>query len=202
MPEKLIVFEGIEGSGKTTCINAVAEELAKKNLKFIKTEEPNAEYGIGSMIKPELLQKLTINDALVDLFAFSLDRRLHLLKQIEPALADGKIVLCDRYYHSQIAYQGYLKGIKNYVMDVQGIFLKPYLTLLFDLPAKLAMQRIQSARQTKEKFDQQETLEKLRRAYLDMTERLDERFKILDATLPKEKLAQQAIKTICEVLNI
>ena len=197
MVGKLIVFEGIDYSGKGTCIDNVARYLTSIGIQFIKTEEPNLKYGIRNVIKGELLQKQLVKDPLVDLFAFTLDRQLHVLGEIKPALAENKIVLCDRYYHSTLAYQSCLQGVSfDYVWAVQSIFPKPDLTLILDLPAELAMQRAAKRAVPKDKYENLEDQKILRNAYLKIAQNLPERFEILDATKPEEEVAQQAIKAL------
>ena len=201
MTGKFVVFEGIECSGKSSCLEEVSKYLTEKNIQHIKTQEPNEKYGIRNLIKKEILSG-HISDPLTDLFAFSLDRELHLKNEIIPALAKGLVVLCDRYLYSTIAYQGYVQGLPlSYIKTVQNAFMRPDLTLLLDLPAEVAMERM-SSRTKKEKYDDLDSLRVLREAYLDIVKTSTDKFKILDATLPKKKLAQQAIKAINEVLGL
>ncbi|MEM2874095.1 MAG: dTMP kinase [Candidatus Nanoarchaeia archaeon] len=202
MRGKLIVFEGIDGSGKDTCQNYVAKYLKKEKVPFIKTEEPNSKYGIRSIIKDKLLQKQLTKDPLVDMFAFSLDRQLHVAGEILPSLKKGITVLTNRYYHSTIAYQGYLQGINlDYVMAVQKIFPKPDLTLIFDLPAELAIKRAAKRSTIKDKFETLESQRKLRAAYLDIAQVLKENIIVIDATKSEKTVAQQAIKAIKLILK-
>jgi dTMP kinase len=203
MTGKFIVFEGIDGSGKGTCLKHIANYLKSKKVNFIVTEEPNLKYGIRNLIKKEILQKQVARDPLVDLFAFSLDRQLHVENEIKPALFSNRHVLCDRYYHSTIAYQGYVQGIPlNYVLNVQSIFPKPDLTLIFDLPADLAMQRAAKRGTKKDKYETLEFQKNLREAYLKLPEILQENIVIIDATKSEEEVKQQAIKAIKPILNL
>jgi len=201
MTGKFIVFEGIECSGKSSCLEEVSKYLTEKNIPHIKTEEPNEKYGIRKLIKKEILSG-NISDPLTDLFAFSLDRELHLKGEIIPNLAKGYHVLCDRYFYSTIAHQGYVQGVPlEYVIHIQNAFMRPNLTLILDLPAEVAMERM-SSRTKKEKYDDLNSLRALREAYLDIAKTSKDKVEILNATLPKEKLAQQAIKAISEVLGL
>jgi dTMP kinase len=201
MTGKFVVFEGIEGSGKSSCLKEVSKYLTEKNIPHIKTEEPNEKYGIRNLIKVEILSG-HIEDPLTALFAHCLDRELHLKNEIIPALAEGLVVLCDRYLYSTIAYQGYAQGLPmSYVKTVQNVFMRPDLTLILDLPAEVALERM-LGREIKEKYDNINSLKVLREAYLDIVKTSTDKFKILDATLPRDKLAQQAIKAINEVLGL
>lgn len=203
MVGKFIVFEGIDGSGKGTCLQRVADYLELKRVNFITTEEPNSKYGIRNIIKSELLQKQIVKDALVDLFAFSLDRQLHVENEVKLALLANKVILCDRYYHSTIAYQGYVQGIPlDYVLHTQSIFPKPDLTLIFDLPAEIAMARATDRGGPKDKYENLEFQIKLREAYLDLAKKLKEKIIIIDATKNKEEIEQQVIKTIEPILGL
>lgn len=200
---KFIVFEGMDGSGKGTCLQRIADYLKSKNVDFIITEEPNAKYGIRNTIKSELLQKQIVKDALVDLFAFSLDRQLHVENEIKVALSENKIILCDRYYHSTIAYQGYVQGIPlDYVLRTQSIFPKPDLTLIFDLPVEIAIARAAERGAVKDKYETLEFQTKLREAYLDLAKTLNEKIVIIDATKSREEIEQQVIKTIEPILGL
>jgi dTMP kinase len=200
MSGEFITFEGIECSGKTTCLEEVAKYLTKQNSPHVKTQEPNENYG-RKFIKNEFLLQ-NINDPIVELFAYCLDRRLDVKNNIIPAMAKGYVVLCDRYVDSTRAYQGYLQNLPlSYVDVVQGVFPMPHLTLLFDLPAEMAITRM-LGRTKKEKFDAIEELKILRDAFLDIAKKSKRRIKIIDATQSKEIVAQQAIKTINEVLQL
>jgi dTMP kinase len=202
MTGKFIVFEGIDGSGKTTCLETVADYLHSCHIPYIKTGEPNETYGMRAIIKHELVRQ-EINDPLAELFMFSLDRQLHLISEIKPALMKGLNVLCDRYIDSTRVYQGYLQGLSlKYVKVVQSAFISPDLTLLFDLPAELGMKRIGDRATKKEKFENIRLLERAREAYLKIASASPKKYRILDATKPKARLARQAIKAIEEVLNL
>jgi dTMP kinase len=89
----------------------------------------------------------------------------------------------------------------SYVKTVQNVFMRPDLTLILDLPAEVALERM-LGREIKEKYDNINSLKVLREAYLDIVKTSTDKFKILDATLPRDKLAQQAIKAINEVLGL
>lgn len=200
---KFIVFEGIDGSGKGTCLQRVADYLKLKHVDFIITEEPNSKYGIRNVIKSELLQKQIVKDPLVDLFAFSLDRQLHVEKEIKLALLENKVILCDRYYHSTIAYQGYVQGVPlEYVLSTQSIFPKPDLTLIFDLPVEIAMARAAKRGAVKDKYETLEFQTKLRDAYLDLAKTLKEKIIVIDSAKSMEEVEQQVIKTIEPILGL
>lgn len=125
--------------------------------------------------------------------------------EVKLALLANKVILCDRYYHSTIAYQGYVQGVPlDYVLHTQSIFPKPDITLIFDLPAEIAMARATDRGGPKDKYENLGFQTKLREAYLDLAKKLKEKEKIIiiDATKNKEEIEQQVIKTIEPILGL
>ncbi|WP_457576408.1 dTMP kinase [Desulfomarina sp.] len=155
----LIVFEGTDGTGKSTQLQLLHTALRKKNLSVIATREPtNGQYG-------ELIRKLyrnrTESSREEELELFLADRREHVHELILPALESGKIILCDRYFLSTAAYQGVLGFDPEEVLERNSFAPDPDLALLFQLPVEKGIERIISGRkEAPNDFEQLENLQK------------------------------------------
>lgn len=141
-----ITFEGGDGAGKSTVINKVYEELVKKNLSCMITREPGG-IDIAEQIREVILNvKNTKMDARTEALLYAAARRQHLSEKVIPALEEGKIVLCDRFLHSSLAYQGYARGLGiEEVYEINKFAIDSYmpdLVILFDIEPKLGLERI------------------------------------------------------------
>ncbi len=134
---KFIVLEGCEGAGKSRQTKLLAEALETRGMEVIATREP------GGAPLAEALRKLILDpeyapDALAELYMYSAARRDHLNNVVLPALDGGKIVVCDRFIYSTLAYQGYARGLDiEFVREVNARTiapLKPDLALFLDVP--------------------------------------------------------------------
>jgi dTMP kinase len=140
-----ITFEGPEGSGKTTQIKKAGEYLKRKSVSFLITEEPGGTQ-LGNELRKILLNQSSFHiNGKSELLLFAAARSQHVEEVIRPAMADGKVVLCDRYSDATIAYQSFGRGLA--IDDVRWInnfatrFLTPDLTLLFDIPVDIGLKR-------------------------------------------------------------
>lgn len=155
-----ITFEGIDGAGKSTHIDALADALRAQGRTVVMTREP------GGTPLAEKLRALALNepmDALTEALLMFASRRDHLLQVIEPALARGDAVLCDRFTDATFAYQGGGRGfdwdvlaqLERWVQHTPAAALRqPDLTLLFELAPEVAAQRLAGAR-VPDKFESQ-----------------------------------------------
>lgn len=145
MKGKFITFEGCEGSGKSTQIRLLSEKLSAAGVDFIVTREPG-----GSAIA-EQIRKIILdagNTAMCDeceALLYAAARIQHLKEIVVPALEAGKLVICDRYVHSSLAYQGYARGLgEEYVAGINSLALGEYapdLTLFLNIAPKAAFER-------------------------------------------------------------
>ena len=146
-----IVFEGGEGTGKTTAIDEIYTWIVENNFKCIKTREP------GGIKISEQIRQVILNtenktmDARTEALLYAAARRQHLIEKVIPALEEGSIVLCDRFIYSSLAYQGYARklGIEE-VMSINKFAIGEYmpdLSILFDLDPKIGLERINSNEQ-------------------------------------------------------
>jgi dTMP kinase len=192
--QKLITFEGIEGSGKSTQMRLVAQYLIEKNVPLFITQEP---YGtdIGRKIGGILFNRgHYYMCAETEAFLFCAARAQHVREIIMPALKQDRIVLCDRFSDATFAYQGAGRGL-NYefiklINDYSSMLLKPNLTLLFDLPVEIGLKRamerdnILKESSFSDRFER-ENLDfhnRVREGYLDISKKEPERFHVIDAT--------------------
>ncbi len=191
---KFITFEGIEGCGKTTQIKLAGEYLKQHHIPCITTEEPGGSP-LGRRIREILLNKGSLEEICgeTELLLFSAARAQHVREVIIPALREGKVVLCDRYYDATIAYQGFGRKLDiefiGIINDFSSCNLKPGLTFLLDLPVeaglKRAMDRISRIKGPAEDRFEREDLEfhrRVREGYLFLAGQEEKRFRIIDST--------------------
>lgn len=202
-PGFFITFEGIDGAGKSTHIEAFAAELAKKypTKEVVLTREPGG-TALGEKLRDLLLHHpMHLETEALLMFAA---RREHLATVIEPALSAGKIVISDRFTDASFAYQGGGRGLdlaKLYELEVwvqmrlktdgvgQRYVLQPDLTFLFDLPSETAEARRSAVREP-DKFEQLNTsfFENVRQEYLRRAKEDSARFRLIDASQTKEQI--------------
>jgi dTMP kinase len=155
-PGKFITFEGIDGAGKSTHIDFVADLLRQHGKQVVTTREPGGTE-LGERLRELLLhQSMHLETEALLMFA---SRREHLARVIEPALAQGQWVISDRFTDASFAYQGGGRGLERAKLNVleQWVHphLQPHLTLLFDVPLEVARARLDASR-TLDKFEQEQ----------------------------------------------
>lgn len=157
---KLIVFEGTDGTGKSTQMNLLASVLHDRKIAVVTTCEPtNGKYGQKIRALYTDRNKVSLEEEL-DLFIA--DRKEHVKTLLEPALANGKIILCDRYYLSTIAYQGAAGLDPAYILSRNSFAPEPDIALLFHAPVQTGVQRITENRgETLNDFEKEEYLQKV-----------------------------------------
>lgn len=153
-----ITFEGPEGSGKTTVLNQI-NKLLSENYNVISTREPGG-VSTGEEIRNILLDGENI-DIRTEALLFAASRREHLVEKVIPALKNNKVVLCDRYIDSSLAYQGYARGIgieevkKINEFAINGLY--PDLTIYLDIDAEVGRERILKKSKKSESIRQRNT---------------------------------------------
>src|SRR5256885_10943626 len=133
-----ITFEGLDGAGKTTQVMMLEKWLIDQHIDYIRTREPGGTL-LGQEIRTLLFERPNIEmDALTEAFLFAADRSTHFAKVVIPALKSGKVVISDRCFDSNIAYQGFLRGVgSGFVEHINRAAMRlrePHLTILLDLP--------------------------------------------------------------------
>ena len=198
MRGKFITFEGADGSGKTTQIEMIKEYLEKQGYQFVLTREPGGS-DLGVKIREILLHYDGEVDPLCELLLYMADRAQHVNEVILPAIEDGKIVLCDRYTDSSVAYQGYARGLdREKIIQLNKVAtnnLEPDLTIVFDVETEVAMKRVG---ETKDRLEQEgiEFHRKLRNGYLDLAKKFPERIKVVNSNLSIEEVFEQVKKIL------
>ena len=198
-----ITLEGPEGSGKTTAVNYAVSKLEEMGYQIVRTREPGG-TPISEQIRNVILDKAnTAMDERTEALLYAASRRQHLVEKVWPALKEGKIVICDRYLDSSLAYQGGARGlgIEN-ILNVnnfatEGTF--PDLTLLFDIEPELGLARIAANANREVNRLDLEKLDfhnKVRNTFLELAKRYPERFVIIDASKSREEVADATLKAM------
>ena len=198
-----ITIEGPEGSGKTTAVDTAVKELEKMGYQIVRTREPGG-TPIAEQIRNVILDKNnTAMDQRTEALLYAASRRQHLVEKVWPALKEGKIVICDRYLDSSLAYQGGARGLGiDNILNVnnfatEGTF--PDLTLLFDLQPELGLARIATnANREVNRLDLEkiEFHTKVRNTFLELAKRYPERFVVIDASQSKEEVAKKTLEVM------
>jgi dTMP kinase len=201
-----ISFEGIDGAGKSSHVESLAALLRSQGRSVTVTREP------GGTPLAEQLRSLALNqpmDALTEALLMFAARRDHLLQVIEPALARGDVVLCDRFTDATFAYQGYGRGFDTSVLTAleqwvqrvgalpQGQLRQPELTLWFDLAPEIAAERLAGAR-LPDKFESQPVpfFRRVAQGYAARQAGDPTRFARIDADQPREQVWQAVQATL------
>ena len=190
-----ITFEGADGCGKTTQLRLLTEYLKGKGLEVFTTREPGAK-GLGEKIREILLNYDGEVSDRCESFLFLADRAQHIDMIVNPAINEGKIVLCDRHTDSTVAYQGYGRGLDlNRINDLNEIAVngrKPNLTIIFDIDIETSMKRVG---ETKDRMESSgiEFFNRVRQGYLEIAEQEPERVKVIDASKSIKEIHQEVI---------
>jgi len=199
---RFVTFEGGDGTGKTTQIRALANYLTSKGKACLVTREPGGTE-LGAMLRRVLLEAGGAPIApSSELFLYLADRAQHVSEVIRPAVTAGRIVLCDRFTDSTLAYQGYGRGLDLALLrqfnSVADDGTRPDLTLLLDCPVDVGLGRTahrqkQSQRDApnEDRFEREklEFHEKVRAGFLDLARQEPERFRIVDAARTSEEVS-------------
>ncbi|HEY9191373.1 MAG TPA: dTMP kinase [Methyloversatilis sp.] len=182
---RFITFEGMDGAGKSTQIAHAADWLRARGHVVLLTREP------GGTALGEALRALLLRDAMhadTEALLMFAARREHLAQVIEPALARGEWVLCDRFTDASFAYQGGGRGIDVTRLEALETWvqrgLQPGLTLLFDLPCEVAAQRLAASGGDPDRFEREQAdfFNRVRAAYLARAAGEPQRLRVLDAS--------------------
>lgn len=184
-----ITIEGGEGSGKTTMIGRLSAYFQNHSIPYLITREPGG-IEIAEKIRSVILDpEHTSMDARTEALLYAAARRQHLVEKVEPALAEGLTVLCDRFVDSSLVYQGLGRGIGiEEVWNINRFAIEnrmPALTLLLDIDPELGMSRIMANKEREYNRLDMESLafhQKVREGYLQVAARDPERVKIIDAS--------------------
>ena len=201
MEGKFITVEGTDGAGKSTQIGLLVDYLTNKGLQAVVTREPGG-TGISEKIRDIILDvENSEMDSVTEAFLYAASRAQHVAEKILPALKEGKVVICDRFVDSSMAYQSYARGLSmNLVEDINFYAVggvKPDLTLFFDMPPNIGIARKKDMHQLdrieKEKLDFHE---KVYNGYKDLLVKYPERIKWIDARKSIEEVHLQVLDVL------
>ena len=201
-----ITFEGPDGSGKTTVCSEVFDKLKEDGYDVIHTREP------GGIEIAEKIRKIILDPSNTDMderteaLLYAASRRQHLVKKVLPALKEGKIVVCERFVDSSLAYQGYGRKIgfdevlKINEFAIEGLF--PDLTIYLDVDEKTGLKRIES-RSFKDRLDLEdlEFHHLVHEGYEKVLEVFKDRIKVVDAAKPLNEVIEKAYEIIKEKID-
>lgn len=203
-----ITFEGNDGSGKSSVIEAIKTELINQGYDVIYSREPGGSK-IAEKIREVILDidNLGMDDKTESLL-YAASRREHVIKVIKPALEEGKIILCDRYLDSSLAYQGYARGLGIDEVYNMNLFategLLPDLTLLVCVRPEVGLDRIKTNNRgtlDRLEIEKMEFHKKVYDGYLKVQEKFSDRIKIINGEQTKEEVRNDALKVVLEFLE-
>jgi len=200
-----ITFEGGEGSGKSVQARALYRKLSRLAIPALLTHEPGG-TPVGNRIA-RLLKWAQDTDIspLAELMLFNASRAQLVTKVIQPSLKDGKVVICDRYVSSTIAYQSYGRGLDLEMVKAvnnaatQG--LKPDITILLDIPSKEGLARKKTKKQDRFERENPAFHHRVREGFLKMAANDPRRWLVVDATQPKDKIQKIIWQRVSQLLS-
>lgn len=193
-PLRYVVFEGIDGAGKSTQVSSLCDRQQKLSYTAIRLVEPT--YGQYGMRIRAIMNEGEVLSIEKQRELFTLDRREHVERKINPLLAfieenDAFFVVQDRYYLSASAYQARSEDEMPALLREQQSFApRPDVVFLLDVPVEIAMERLIKAGRKKSIFETPDLLEKVRERYLALAKEKSEPIQVIDATLPAEEVSQ------------
>jgi dTMP kinase len=201
-----ITFEGPDGSGKTTVATAVCERLKEKGYEVIHTREPGG-IAISEDIRKIILDpKNTSMDPKTEALLYAASRRQHLVEKVFPAIKEGKIVICERFLDSSLAYQGYGRKLGfDEVLSINMFAIDntyPDLTIYLDVDEQVGLDRL-ADRSFKDRLDQEsiEFHHLVSEGYREVLRRFKDRISIVDASQDKESVIQDSLDLIIKKID-
>ena len=201
MEKRFITFEGGDGTGKTTIIERLAKDLEAKGYEILKSREPGGSK-ISEQIRNVILNVENVEmDYMTEALLYAASRREHITKTIIPALNEGKIILCDRFLDSSLAYQGYARelGVENVLnmnqFATEGLF--PDLTILVCVHPEIGMLRIKKDERDMDRLEIEKMTfhTKVYEGYLKVADQYDNRIVAINGEQTKEEVLQ-AVKDV------
>jgi len=190
-----ICIEGIDGSGKTTHACLLVEKLCEMGYDAIYTTEPS--HGeIGSFIRKHILHGEKRLSVILEALLFAADRIDHLEKEVKPALENGKIVICDRYLYSSLAYQGAAGLDIKWIEDINKWAIRPDLAILIDVSPEIVMGRLKKEKSLMETLENQR---KVRAIYMKLVRKYS--LKVVDGNRPVEDVSKDILSIVKEFVG-
>ena len=200
-PGRFITFEGIDGSGKSTQTKLLATRLQDEGFDIILTREPGGSEG-AEEIRDLVLQGATDRwSAETEILLFTAARRDHIERTILPALAQGKIVICDRFADSTRMYQGISRGNLRALVDQLHHLLIPYdpdITILIDMDPEIGLKRAKARATSEERFEDfgLDLQKRMRSGFLELAREFDTRIAVVDGNRDIPELAETIYKRV------
>ncbi len=201
-----LTFEGIDGSGKSTQARLLAENLRRAGRDVILTREPGGSPGAEEIRSLVLEGDPDRWSAETEILLFTAARRDHLERTIEPALAAGKIVICDRFADSTRMYQGLSRGDLRKVVDqLHDLMIgrDPDLTLLIDMDPEIGLSRAKGRQGTEERFEDfgLDLQRKMRAGFLSLADDYRDRFRVVDGNRDMDSVARDVTDIVMQSLR-
>jgi len=198
-------FEGIDGSGKSTQSCLLAESLRSAGHEVIHTREPGGSPGAEEIRRLVLEGDPDRWSAETEILLFTAARRDHMERLILPALAEGKVVICDRFADSTRMYQGLSRGdLRGLVDTLHDLMIgrEPDLTLLIDMDPTTGLQRALGRQGTEERFEEfgPELQQQMRAGFLSLADEFSGRFRVIDGNRPIESVAADVLAIVHQTL--
>ena len=196
----LITFEGNDGAGKTTALETAARILQEKNYPIVVSREPGGSV-IAEKIRELILDVNNQMDAKTEAYLYAASRREHLIKTILPALEEGKLILCDRYLDSSLAYQGYGRKLGKEEVEQLNDFglegFRPDYTLFFALDLATEKERmVLRGQMNRLDLESNDFHQRVRDGFEQLSQQEPERIRIIDASKSKEEVANTTVDVI------
>ena len=203
----MVVFDGSNGAGKTTVIKSVETYLLSKGFDVLLTREPGG-TPIGEKIREIILDPATPEMSfMTELMLFGAGRAQHIQEKLIPALSEGKIVISDRFDAATYSFQHFARGIDintiNKINDLALSGFSPNMNIVLDLDPEEGLKRVQSRGEGLDRLEDEkaEFLARARNGYLKQAEQNPSKFEVIDASQSKEKVLQDVIQVIDELLS-
>lgn len=201
-----VVVEGVEGSGKSTLVESLAAQLRSEGNDCIATREPGGTI-LGNAVRNLFLDRTSAIAPLAEAFLVNAARAQHVEEVIRPALAAGRLVICDRFIDSTLAYQGFGRGIDLDVLrrlcDAATGGLEPSLVLVLDVPIAVARKRLGARAQATDRIEIEgdDFHERVRAGFLAVA--ADSPYhRVLDGTLAPKRLSEEALAVVRKRLEL
>lgn len=199
----LITFEGNDGAGKTTALESVAAHLKEKGYPVVVSREPGGSV-LAEKIRELILDVHNEMDAKTEAYLYAASRREHLVKTIFPAMNEGKLILCDRYLDSSLAYQGHGRQLGQKEIEQLNDFglegFRPDYTLFFSLDLETEKERmVMRGDMNRLDLESQEFHQRVRDGFTLLCQQEPERIRIIDASQTKEEVAKATLELVEEL---
>lgn len=202
-----ITFEGPDGSGKTTVAKLVVEKLKEKGYEVVHTREPGG-IDIAEQIRNVILNpNNTAMDSKTEALLYAASRRQHLVEKVIPAMKEGKIVICERFIDSSLAYQGWARGLGiDEVLEMNKFAIEdlfPSLTIYLDIDEEEGLRRVNTRGIDKDRLDSESVSfhHKVVEGYKKAIERFKERIAIVDASKTIDEVVEESLNKILKHIN-